>query len=283
MSSAAAQELEPGAYAVAPVGMNVLVLANAFSKGDLAFDPSGPIQDARGKINVTSAAYMRTLNLVGRSAQASIGVPITAGHLEGVYLGERTEVTRVGLADPRVRVAINLYGAPAMDAKLFTAFRPKRLIGASVTVALPVGNYSSERLINVGGGRWAVKPEIGVVHFFGRWTVETFAGVWLFAKNDEFYRGSVKTQDPIGSLQFHVHYAIRPRLVVAANANFYTGGRTTVNGKENLDLQRNSRLGATLVWPVGRGRALRLAVSRGAYTTIGADFTSVAFAFQQAW
>jgi hypothetical protein len=282
-SVAGAQELEPGAYAVAPVGVNVVVVANILSKGDLAFDPSGPISDSSATINVTSLGYVRTLNLAGRSTQVAVGVPIVAGHVEGLYLGEQAAVTRVGMGDPRVRFGINLYGAPAMGLKTFAAFRPKRLFGASVTVLVPLGRYSTDRLINVGGGRWAFKPELGLVQYFGRWTVETFGGVWLFTRNDPFYKGSVRTQDPIASFQFHASFRATPRVTLSGNTNFYKGGQTTVNGTDNLDLQRNSRVGLTLIRALSGGRTLRVALSQGAVTTIGADFTSISVSFQRVW
>lgn len=281
--SADAQELEPGAYAVGPVGTNVLVIANTFSAGDLAFDPSGPIEDARARINALSAGFGRAINVAGRSAQLSIGVPIVAGHIEGLYLGEHADVSRYGLGDPRVRLGINLYGAPAMDLRTFATFRPPRLIGASVTVSLPIGRYTTDRLINIGNNRWAVRPQAGFVQDLGRWSVEILGGVWIFGTNDEFYNGGVRTQDPIGSIQVHVDYEVRPRWLVSGNVNYYSGGRTTVNGAEQFDLQKNSRFGGTLVHPLPGGRTIRLAVSQGAYTTIGADFTSLSFSFQQAW
>ena len=50
-------------------------------------------------------------------------------------------------------------------------------------------------------------------------------------------------------------------------------GATTIGGKQNLDLQRNSRMGATFSSSAPtRRQAIRVSVSRGAYTTIGADF-----------
>jgi hypothetical protein len=281
--AAYAQELEPGAYAVGPVGVNVVVVANTLSRGDLTFDPSGPIEDASATINVTSLGYGRTLNVAGRSAQVAVGVPIIAGHVEGRYLGEQAEVTRVGLGDPRVRFGINLYGAPSMGMKTFASFRPKRLFGASMTVSMPLGRYSSDRLINVGSGRWAFKPELGFMETFGRWTLEAFGGAWLFSRNDEFYKGSVRTQDPLASFQFHADFRVNPRTSLSGNANYYTGGRTTVNGTENLDLQRNSRVGLTLLRSLSGGRALRVSLSRGAVTTIGADFTSLSASFQRIW
>lgn len=279
----AAQELEPGAYAVAPKGLNVFVLANTFSFGDLAFDPAVPISEASARINATSAGLAHMTSLFGRSAQLSVGVPIVGGHLEGIYLGEQTAVTRAGLGDPRVRLGVNLYGAPAMDRKAFATYRQRRLLGASLTVSIPLGAYSQDRLINIGTHRWALKPELGYVSTAGKWTLEVFGGAWFFSANDEFYRGSVRTQKPLASLQFHVTYPLKPRLQVVGNVNFYAGGRTTINGTENLDLQKNSRVGLTVKQSLSGGRALRYAVSRGAYTTIGADFVALSFSFQQAW
>ena len=51
---------------------------------------------------------------------------------------------------------------------------------------------------------------------------------------------------------------------LAADANYFTGGRTTIGGKQNLDLQRNSRMGATFSTAVSRQQAIRMSVSRGA-------------------
>ena len=280
---ALAQELEPGAYAVAPVGVNVFVVSNSFNFGDVAFDPAAPLDDGRAKINNTVLGYGRTLNVVGRSAQVSIGVPITAGHVAATYLGTPAEVTRFGQADPRARFGINLYGAPAMNLRQFAAAPLARLIGFSLTVGMPLGKYSPDRLINLGSHRWAFKPEIGFTQKVGRWVIDTYAGVWLFTTNDDFFGNSVRRQAPITSLQFHAQYAVTPRLALSGNTNFYVGGRTTINGRHNFDLQRNSRVGATLVSPMSKGRTLRLAVSRGAITTIGADFTSVSFSFQKTW
>jgi hypothetical protein len=70
---------------------------------------------------------------------------------------------------------------------------------------------------------------------------------------------------------------------LAADANYFTGGQTTIGGKQNLDLQRNSRIGATFSSTIGGGQAIRMSVSRGAYTTIGADFTSIAASYSYAW
>jgi hypothetical protein len=109
------------------------------------------------------------------------------------------------------------------------------------------------------------------------------AKVWLFTDNTDFVGGRTREQDPVVATQVHVTYRFTPRMWLAGDANYYTGGRTTIGGKQNLDLQRNSRIGATFSSVIKPGHAIRMSVSRGAYTTIGADFTSIAVGYNYAW
>ncbi len=281
--SASSQELEPGAYWPLPIGLNIVTIANNFSWGDLAFDPSAPIDEANAVIDMTALAYTRTFSLAGRSANAGVMLPVIGGHLEGLYLGEPAEVGRFGQGDPRLRLAINLYGAPAVTPQAFAPYRQRSILGVSVTVAPPLGQYDSTKLINLGTHRWSVKPEVGVSHAFDRWVVEAMAGVWLFTDNADFLGGRTREQDPIVATQLHVTFRFKPTMWLAADGNYFTGGRTTIGGKENLDLQKNSRIGATFSSALGRGHAVRISVNRGAFTTIGADFTSVAAGYNYAW
>jgi len=280
---ASAQELEPGAYWPIPKGLNIFTAVNSFNWGDLAFDPSAPIDDASARINTTALAFTRAFSLAGRSAQAGVVVPIVAGHLEGLYLGVPAQADRFGQGDPRLRLAMNLYGAPAMTLREFAAYRQRAIVGVSVTVAPPLGQYDSTKLINLGTNRWSFKPELGLSRTYGQWVVELMAGVWLFTDNTNFLAGRTRTQDPIVATQGHLTYKFTRSMWLAADANFFTGGQTTLAGAENLDFQRNSRVGATFSTALKGGQAIRMSVSRGAYTTIGADFTSIAVGYNYAW
>jgi hypothetical protein len=228
-------------------------------------------------------AYTRALSIAGRSANAGIQVPIVGGHVEGVYLGTFTEVGRFGQGDPKFRLAVNLYGAPAMDPKTFAAYRLRTIVGASVTVAPPLGQYDNTKVINLGTNRWSVKSELGFAHGMGPWVLELMGGVYYFTDNADFLGGRVREQDPIGSAQVHVTYKFQRNMWLAGDANFYTGGTTSIDGKQNLDFQRNSRVGSTFSAGLNRRQSIRVSVSRGAYTTIGADFTSVAVGYNYAW
>jgi hypothetical protein len=229
--------------------------------------------------------FTRAFNLGGRSAQIGVVVPIVGGHVVGLFLGEPAEVGRFGQGDPRVRFAVNLYGAPAMTPKEFTSYRQGTILGVSFAVAPPLGQYDHAKLINLGTNRWSFKPEIGFSRTSrsNRWVLEAMAGIWLFADNPDFFGGRTREQDPIVATQVHVTHKFKPTMWLAGNINYFTGGRTTIGGRQNLDLQRNSRAGATFSTALNRRQAIRIAVSHGAYTTIGAAFTSFGFSYNYAW
>ena len=263
--------------------MNILTVINNVSWGDVNFDPSLPVEDASATIDTTAVAYTRTLSIAGRSANLGVQLPVVVGHVEGLYLGAHTEVDRFGLGDPRVSLGVNLYGAPAMTPQASASYRMRTLVGASLTVAPPLGQYDNTKVINLGTNRWSFKPEVGLSRAAGPWVVELMAGVWLFTDNTDFFGGLTREQDPIGSLQAHLTYRFSRRVWLGGNANFYAGGRTSVDGVRKLDLQQNSRVGSTFSWALTQHHSLRASVSRGAFTTIGADFASVAVGYNYAW
>ena len=170
-----------------------------------------------------------------------------------------------------------------MTPKEYGAYDRRGIVGVSLTTVMPLGQYDSTKLINIGNNRWSFKPELGLSRAYGKWIVEFMVGVWLFTDNTDFLGGRTRQQDPIVATQFHLTYRFKPGAWLAADANYYTGGRTTIGGKQNFDLQRNSRIGATYSRALDRHNSIRASVSRGAYTTIGADFTSVAVGYNYAW
>jgi hypothetical protein len=170
------------------------------SQGGVLFDPTVPITDAEASLNLASPAYGRTFGLWGRQGLVTVAVPWAWGHVEG-FVGEETEaqrVTRSGLADTRVKVSLNLLGSPALDRAAFAAAPRRTILGLSLTVQAPTGEYDNTKLINLGTNRWSIKPEVGVSVPVGRWFLDAYAGAWFFTDNDEFYPGAVtRSRDPI--------------------------------------------------------------------------------------
>jgi hypothetical protein len=169
-----------------------------------------------------------------------------------------------------------------MDREQFSRYQRRTLIGASFAFAPPLGQYDANRLINISSNRWAFKQEVGFSHRVQRWYFDAYVGGWLFGDNTN-YQGRVRSQDPIGSIQFHLSYSFKPRLWAAFDANFYAGGRSAIDEVRRYDLQRNSRVGGTLAIPITSRQSIKCSFSSGAKTTIGAAFTSVAVGYQVLW
>jgi hypothetical protein len=276
------QELEPRAYSVSPVGTNYAVVGITRSAGDIDFDPALPVENASGRLYGSFMGYGHSINFFGRSASVAVVVPYLWGNLQGDIDNSTQQIRRSGLMNPTMRFAVNLYGAPAMNLEEFAGYLRKTIVGASLTVTPPLGQYDPARFVNIGTNRWGAKPEIGVSRRVGHWFFDVYLGVWLFSANDDF-QGRVRKQDPILSTQTHVSYGFKPRLWVAFDANFYTGGRTSINGLSGNDLQRNSRVGGTLSIPLTKRQSLKFTGSTGAVTNIGASFTSIGVAYQYLW
>jgi len=277
------QELVPASYTPAPYGVNLISIASMYNSGDLAFDPAGPIDEADARIIGSTLGYARTVNIAGRSANVGLILPYVLGDIEGLYLGEPASAHRSGIGDMVFRGAINLYGGRAMSPREFSTYKPRTLIGTSLVIKGPTGQYDSSKLINIGTNRWSFKPEIGVVQVMGRWAIDAYVGAWFFTDNTDFVGGMTREQDPIFATQAHLRYFFKPGLWGAFDANYWGGGQTTLDGRANDDEQSNSRVGATLSIRLSPRQNLRIAASVGAITRIGGDFNSIGVSYNYSW
>jgi hypothetical protein len=267
------------------VGLSFLAVIAGHSSGGVLVDPSLPVEDAEATVNSLAVGAGTTFGLFGRTALAVAALPLAWADASG-RVGENTgQVSREGLADPRLKLSVNLVGGRALSAGDFAKAQRRTILGVSLTAIPPLGQYDRTRLINLGANRWAFKPEIGISRLVRtKWTLDGYAGVWLPMANDEFYPGaSHRTQRPIVALQAHVSYTARPRLWIAADGTWYSGGRTAIDGIEKGDLQRNSRIGATVSLPLARQQSLKINGSIGATTRAGSDFRTIAVAWQMSW
>jgi Putative MetA-pathway of phenol degradation len=283
-SEARAQEMEPRAYSSSPTGTNFLLVGFTRSTGDVLFDPTLPIEDVTARLNAVALGLGRTFSLGGRVALLTAALPYSWGDIEGRVAEQARQITRSGLVDTRVKLSVNLLGPPAMSPAQFVKSPRRTVIGASLTAVAPTGQYDPHKLINLGTNRWAFKPEVGVSHPRGHWDLDAYAGVWLFTTNDVFFPGeATRRQDRIVALQGHASYTIKPRAWVAFDATWYGGGSATVDDAPPSSRVSNTRLGATLAWPIGRWQSLKIAYSSGATTRVGSDFRTVAVAWQVLW
>jgi hypothetical protein len=284
-TTAPAQDLDPRAYTHVPVDATLAIAGLAVSHGGVVTDPTLPVTDLNATVEAPSLGVARTFSFFGRTAQAFGAVPYAWAQVSGNVSGDASSITRAGLSDMRMRVSVLVRGAPATSVFEIAKAPRRTILGTSLTVVAPTGQFFSDKLINIGTHRWSFKPEFAVSQPINdRWMLDAYAGLWLFTDNQSFYPGnSVRAQNPIGAFQGHISYNFQPQLWAAFDATFYVGGATTVNAAQNDDRQSNVRLGGTLGLPIGRRHSVKLAVSRGAIVRFGANFTTLSIGWQTAW
>jgi hypothetical protein len=248
-----------------------------------------PITDASARVNVQVLSLYHSLRLFGRSANITASLPYGVGNFQGSVIGTHATAYRSGLLDSTLRVSVNLKGGPAMDAREMRQWHQKMLLGVSLKVVAPTGQYDSTKLLNYGANRWAFKPEVGLSRRWGHWLVDTYGGAWIYTANHDYFSQSqnvlnIQTQNPIGSFEGHFSYDMRPRLWASLDGNFWVGGRTSINGIESpKTLQQNSRIGATVSFPVSKYQSLKFSYNRGDYIRFGGNFDNISVAWQYSW
>ena len=278
-----AQEMEPRSYSNAPVGLNFLIAGYAYTQGGIAFDTSLPLTNPDLTTSSAVLAYGRVLDLWGKSAKLNVIFPYTDLSGSADFAGQPVERNVSGFADPIFKLSVNLYGAPALSLKEFAGYEQDLILGASLRVTAPLGQYDDTRVVNLGANRWSFKPELGISKALGPWTLEATAAVTLFTDNEDFFGGNDRSQDPLYSLEGHVIYGASSGIWGSLDATYFTGGRTTLNGERGNDLQQNWRLGGTLAFPVDRHNSIKLYASSGVSARTGNDFDLVGIAWQHRW
>jgi len=278
-----AGEIEPRAYVNTPVGINFLLAGYAYTDGGLSTAGSSPIKDAQLKMNTGALAYARTLDVWGNSGKFDVILPYSQLSGNAMVDGQPRERDVSGFHDPLFRFSVNFYGAPALSLQEFADYRQDVIIGASVQVSAPLGQYDKDKLVNLGNNRWFVKPDIGISKAWGAFTVELSTGVFFFSNNDDYFGGNTLEQDPVSSTQVHATYNFGSGVWAAVSGTYDYGGRTTIDGVRSDVFMDNSRVGATLALPVNRNNSIKLYASGSVHTSSGTDYNLLGIVWQYRW
>ena len=287
-----AQDLAPRAYVITPLHANVITLTWAYYDGNINYNGALPISGATGTYGVPIFSYYHSFGFFGRSANIVASLPYGVGNFQGTAFGAEQHLYRSGLLDSVFRISVNLKGGPAMPPQKFIKWKQKVLLGASLKVMAPTGQYDPTKLINWGTNRWSFKPEFGYSQrWSGKWVLDGYVGVWFFTTNSDFWSRNMyfagtrsQSQSPIGALEGHLSYDFKPRLWASLDGNFWFGGKTAVNGVQNpLSQEANSRIGGTVAIPITKHQSLKFSYSTGTYIRFGGNYQNVSAAWQYSW
>jgi len=272
-----AQDLEPRRWTQMPTGLNFAGIGIGHTEGDILFDPVLLVEEATFDMEAVGLVYVRSFGVLGKSARVDFSLPYRAGRWEGTVDGEFVHFRRRGLADPRIRFSMLLYGGPAETPEEFAKSKKSNtVVGAAVAVMMPLGEYSSERLINLGSNRWVVRPQLGVTHTRGKWTGELTGSVFLYGDNNEFWMDTKLESDPLWALQAHLIYSFKPGLWASLSTAYGTGGQAKVDSVAKNNLSGNWLSALSFGIPIDRRQGVNITLLTGrTQKSTGVDVNSL--------
>jgi hypothetical protein len=282
-----AQDLAPRAYLITPLHSNAIILSYSFFHGNILFEGAVPITGATGTYSVPVLGYYHSFSILGRSANLNAVLPYAVGNFNGTVAGQPRQLYRSGLVDFSSRISVNLKGGPSMPIREFVKWKQKSLLGVSLKVVAPTGQYDPAKLVNWGTNRWAFKPDVGYSLRLGSWLVDSYAGVWFYTVNPRYFSPPTpkpQTEQPIGAFEGHLSHDLKPRLWFSLDGNFWFGGVTSLSGVANpITRQTSSRLGLTASLPLGKAQSVKVSYNNGAYVRFGGNYQTLSVAWQYSW
>ena len=269
--NAQAQEIEARAYSNAPIGIN--------------FASAGIAQAKSGSYTLTTeaASLTRIIDAWGQSGKITLLLPYAELSGTGKQGGQTVNASAEGLSDPLIKASVNLYGAPALTLDQFKNYQQDLIIGASLAASIPWGQYNSQQMLNVGANRWFIQPGLGASQAVGPWRFELAGAATIYTNNNSFLGGNTLTQNPIYSTQTHAIYYFPNTAWLSADATYYFGGQTFLNGNPVGGSQENWRFGATFSYPLDPRNSIRIYGSTGAYSRTNNSYDLIGISWQFRW
>ena len=266
-----AQEIEARAYSNAPIGMN-------FITGGIAQAKSGSY-----KLTTEAISLTHVLDVAGQSGRLTLVLPYSELSGSGNAGGQTLNASAEGLSDPLIKASVNLYGAPALNVSEFQNYQQDLIIGASIAATIPWGKYNSNQIVNVGGNRSLIQPGIGASQAVGPWRFELAGMATIYTNNTSFMGSNTLSQNPVYSAETHVIYYLPSTAWISADATYFTGGQTYVNGFAVGGQQENWRFGSTFSYPIDKHNSIRLSGSKGVYSRTDTSYNAVGISWQFRW
>lgn len=223
---------------------------NLQASGELQFAPGEyiyPDSVVEGNIVVASWARHMTLfnrassfmvTLAGGSITASIGANLPSQYLPPGQGTLAFSQSSAGYADPTMQLDINLFGTSRLKSNvdLFN-YEPTWTVDAAVMLGVPMGEYESDKLVNMGLNRWWGRIALPIKYHFGVFSpgymgsFEIIPSVWLFGDNDDFL-GQNLENDPIWQLEAHLTQDFTRSFFGSIDLLYRKGFESTIGGVE---------------------------------------------------
>ncbi len=239
------QFTDPRYYDNTPVNVNQLELVYGYARSDTSLDTSIVVADAEVDLNFGVIEYTRYFSLFHHAAWVEPAVPF--GELRGSITDTQIRGSSAGTGDSSYQAGILLKGGRALSVAQFATYHPSTTVGTSLTITAPTGQYSTDKILNLGSNRWSFKPEFAVAFPFGpqkKWELDTYANAYFYTENTSYHGAEIFQQKPLPGVEGHISYLFRSSAWASLDTRYSFGGDTFVNGVDQKDAQENFTLGS---------------------------------------
>jgi len=199
-----------------------------------------------------------SLNLAGGSVDIDVNTSSAPPQFlpSGVGAGGSFRQSSSGYADPSAQLDVNLFGtSPLKSGVDLLNYEPTWTLDAAVMLAVPIGEYDDDKVVNMGLNRWYGRVALPMKYHFGVFSpgymssFELTPSVWLFAENDDFV-GQKLENDPLFQLEAHLTNDFTPNFFGSLDLLYRSGFKSKFNGVEVGDKLDIGDFGFTLNYQV---------------------------------
>jgi hypothetical protein len=242
------------------------------------------------------ANYARNLVLFDHLSTLSFG--LASGSLDAAFdVGSSMSPTPLvaysesasGYADPFVQLDVNLYGTPPMKRNFeLYDYEPTWTIDVATMLALPIGSYDSDKMVNLGQNRWFGRIALPVKYHFGVFapgymkSFELIPSVWLFAENDDFM-GQKLENDPMLQVEAHLTSDFTRNLWGSLDLLYRSGFQSKIDGVESGEELDIGDLGYTLNFQVDDNLGIRASFSSNVFGDSDLDNSMIRLQLVYGW
>ncbi len=273
--------------------------------GSLQFDPGNfiyPNSDIEASVflamwgrhfTLFNRASTLSVALIGGNVDVDVDVTTNAVPRQflppGVAPGSSFGQSSSGYADPNVSLAINLLGTPALKSNVdLMNYEPTFTLDAQVMLAVPIGEYESDKLVNLGLNRWWGRIAFPMKYHFGVFSpgymssFELTPSVWLFGENDDFV-GQTLDNDPLWQLEAHLTHDFTRGFFVSLDVLYRSGFLSEIGGMEVGDDVDVGNLGFTFSFQVTDNVMIRTSYLSNVFGDENLDNSILKMQFAYAW
>jgi len=236
-------------------------------------------------------ASLIAVNIAGGNADLDVNTSLIPPSFlpTGIAPGASFSQSASGFADPSIQLDVNLIGTERLKSTVdLVNYEPTFTLDTAVLLALPIGQYDDDKLVNMGLNRWFGRVAIPMKYHLGafspgyRSSIELIPSVWLFDKNDDFV-GRDLENDPLWQIEAHFTHDFTRTFFGSLDLLYRGGFQSEIDGVEVGDDLDIGNLGFTLSFQVTDNVTIHTSYSSNVFGDSNLDNSLIRLQFVYGW